>query len=252
MSQVKSKILGLFLFLIIIATLIFIALIPENNAETKINSVNILNNYLISKESYLNFAKLDQSHSLSEITLPIILGRLSKHPFVYKADLEEVDSGNVKIKIHEKKLIARIIINEQTFLLTDELQLLPQLPNMNLIDLPAISNMSRNQDYVVLSFLQNKEIAAARDVIHLLKNINSDIYSALSEINVNEGKELTLIFSGIHPIIRIGITDVIRKVLIIDAVWDQLKDESSSLSQSDYLDLRLSNQVYFTSAKNEK
>lgn len=251
MSQVKSKLFGLFLFLIIISALFFIALKPGKNIETKIKSITISNNNLFSASSYLSFAKLDQSQNLSELTLPNIQGRLSKHPFIYSTQLEESDSGNIKIKIHEKKLIARIIIDEQTFLLTERLQLLPQLPNMNLIDLPVISNVSRSGVNVVLRFLDEYEIAAARDIILLLKNINGEIFSALSEINVNKGKELTLIFSGIRPTIRIGKTDIVKKVLILEAVWEELKNESSQLSQSKYLDLRLSNQVYFTYTQNE-
>lgn len=251
MSQAKSKLFGLILFLIIISALFFIALKPEKNIETKIKTITISNNNLFSESSYLSFAKLDQSKNLSELTLPVIQGRLSKHPFIYSTQLEESDFGNVKIKIHEKKLIARIIIDEQTLLLTDRLQLLPQLPNMSVIDLPVISNVSWNGANLVLRFFHEHEIAAARDIILSLKNVNSEIFSALSEINANKGKELTLIFSGIHPIIRIGKTDIVKKVLILEAVWDQLKNESSPLSQSEYLDLRLSNQIYFTYTKNE-
>ena len=251
MSQVKSKLFGLFLFFIIISALFLIALKPEKNIETKIKSITILDNNLFSESSYLSFAKLDHSQNLSELTLPIIQGRLLKHPFVYSAQLEESDSGNIKIKIHEKKVIARIIIDGQTFLLTERLQLLPQLPNMNLIDLPVINNVSRNRAKLVLSFLDDYDITTARDIILLLKNINGEIFSALSEINVNEGKELTLMFSGLRPIIRIGKTDIVKKVLIIESVWDQLKNESNPLSQSDYLDIRLPHQIYFTYTKNE-
>lgn len=252
MSQRRSKIFGLVMFFAIMSTLLFIALKPEKKSIMMIKSISILNNHLLPENSYLRFAKLIDAKDFSEITFPIIESRLLKHPFVTDAEVEYAEMGDLRIKVEEKELIAVLISNGQVLWLTKQLQVLPQIPDINVLDLPIINYAKLGKRIEVLRYLQTEEIVAAREIIHLLKNYNKEILSALSEINLNDLDQITLTFSGIRPKIKFGSEDIIKKIIILENLWPLLKDESSEIGASDYVDLRLTNQIYIANLKNEK
>lgn len=253
MSQRRSKILGLIIFLIILSALSFVALMPAKKQEGKrIKSVNLFGNHLLPQVSYLSFAKLDEVRNSAEISLPILKARLEKHPFVSSAEVELSEFNNAKVNIHEKNPVAILIINDQTFLLSDELQLLPMFSNTKFVDLPIINNPKYIKQYQVLEYLQQAEIIEAYNILYAIKNLNEEMFKNLSEINLNGGDDITLIFSGIHPIIKFGRNEIPRKVLSLNSIWIKLKDKTNELSQSEYVDLRLTNQIYFGKAQELK
>ena len=155
MSQTKSKIIGLLIFLIIISTLFFVALMPvKQNVGKHVKSINLSGNHLLPQGSYLSFAKLNDTQNSVEITLPILKDRLEKHPFVSSAEVEISEYNNTKVYVFEKNLAAIVICDNQTFLLSDELQLLPLFSNTKFVDLPIINNPKYGKQYKVLDFLQ--------------------------------------------------------------------------------------------------
>jgi cell division septal protein FtsQ len=253
MSQRRSKILGLIIFLLILSTLSFVALMPAKKQEGKqIKSINLYGNHLLPQDSYLSFAMLNEARNSSEITLMILKARLEKHPFVNSAEVELSEFNNAKVNIHEKNPVAILIANDQTFLLSDELQLLPLFSNIKLIDLPIINNPKYVNQYRVLKYVQHTEIIEAYNILSAIKNLNEEMFKNLSEINLNSVDDITLTFSGIRPLIKFGRNEIPKKVLSLNSIWVEIKDESNELSQSDYVDLRFTNQIYFGKAEELK
>ena len=207
---------------------------------------------MLPQVSYLSFAKLNEGRNLSQITLPILKSRLEKHPFVSSAEIELSKFNDAKIYLNEKNPDAILIINNQTFLLSDELQLLPLYSNTKFIDLPIINNPKNAIQFRILEYLQYADIIEAHSILCGIKNLNKEMFKHLSEINLNNGDDITLTFSGIRPIIKFGRNEVEKKLLNLNAVWVEIKDEANELSQSDYVDLRLTNQIYFGKAEQLK
>jgi cell division septal protein FtsQ len=250
MSQTSSKIFGLIIFLIIITTLFLIALIPMKNQDRiQIKSIDLSGNNLLPQSSYLNFAKLNNVQISTGVTLPIIQARLEKHPFVASADVEVSKSNYAKVHLSEKNLIAVLIINSQPFFLSDELQLLPHFQNSKYVELPVINNPKYEKQYKVLDYLSSEEIIEARKIFRAIQFTNEEMFKNLSEINLNHGDDITLTFSGIHPIIKIGQNEIPKKVLSLGSIWDDLKDTENELSRNDYVDLRSVSQIYLGKAE---
>jgi cell division septal protein FtsQ len=250
MSQTSSKIFGLIIFLIIIIALFLIALIPlKNQDKSQIKSIDLSGNNLLPQSSYLNFAKLNNVQISAEVTLPIIQARLEKHPFVASADVEVSKSNYAKVHLSEKNLIAVLIINNQPFFLSDELQLLPLFQNSKYVELPVINNSKYGKQYKVLDYLSSEEIIEAHKIFRAIHFTNEEMFKNLSEINLNHGDDITLTFSGIHPIIKIGQNEIPKKVLSLGSIWDDLKDTENELSRSDYVDLRSVSQIYLGKAE---
>jgi cell division septal protein FtsQ len=253
MSQRRSKILGLIIFLIILSTLSFVALMPAKKQDGKqIKSINLFGNYLLPQDSYLKFAMLNEARNSTEITLTILKARLEKHPFVNSVEVVLSEFNNAKVNIYEKNPVAILIANDQTFLLSDELQLLPLFSNTKLIDLPIINNPKYVNQYRVLEYVQHAEIIEAYNILYAIKNLNEEMFKNLSEINLNSVDDITLTFSGIRPLIKFGRNEIPKKVLSLNSIWFEIKDESNELSQSDYVDLRFTNQIYFGKAEELK
>ena len=250
MNQTISKIIGLLIFLIILSTLFIVALMPaKQKIGTRVKSINLSGNHLLPQGSYLSFAKLSDTQNSVEITLQILKDRLEKHPFVSSAEVEVSKFNNAKVQLFEKNLMAVLIVDDQPFLLSDELQLLPLFQNTKSIDLPIINNPKYAKQYKVLDFLRSEEIIEANRILYAIKFTNEEMVKNLSEINLNQGEDITLTFSGIHPIIKIGRNDIPKKILSLNSIWIDLKDAENDLSQSDYVDLRLANQIYIGKAE---
>lgn len=66
----------------------------------------------------------------------------------------------------------------------------------------------------------------------------------LSEINLNNGNDISLTFSGIHPLIKFGRNSIPKKILTLNSIWNEIKNNDNELSRSEYVDLRFKNQIY--------
>ncbi|NWF90532.1 MAG: hypothetical protein HXY50_13855 [Ignavibacteriaceae bacterium] len=249
MSQLKSKIIGLILFITIISVLFIIALKPVTKQSSDgVKSLTLSGNQLLSQSSYLNFAKLNQEQNFRSITLELVKDRLDKHPFIVSTEVEQSNQGSVKVEMLEKELIAFLILRDESYLLSNELQMLPILTNTKISDLPIINNPKNASDYKVLSYLESEEILEAYSILKAIKYLNPNMLSRLSEINLNHGNDITLTFSGIKPLIKFGKNEVAKKILVLNSLWKELENKDSDLGQSEYVDLRFTNQIYFAKA----
>lgn len=235
------------------SALFFVALMPVRQQPGKyVKSINILGNHLLPQGSYLSFAKLNDTQNSIEITLPILKDRLEKHPFVSSAEVEISEFNTTKVFVHEKNLEAIVICDDKSFLLSDELQLLPFFSSTKFIDLPIINNPKHSRKYKALEYLQSEEIIEAYNILYAIKSSNEEMFKNLSEINLNKGDDITLTFSGVRPIVKFGRNNISPKVLSLNSIWDELKNADNDLSQSDYVDLRFTNQIYLGKAEEKE
>ena len=249
MNQSKSKIFGLMIFVIVISVLFFVALMPAKKQVSKsIKSLTLLGNHLLSQSSYLTFAKICNTQNSAEISLPILKDRLEKHPFIASTEVEISRYGNAKVQMYEKELIAILIIDNESFLLSNELQLLPVFNNTKFVDLPIINNPKYGRTYKVLDYLNSEEIIEANNILSVIKNSNEEMLKKLSEINLNNGNDITLTFSGIRPLIKFGRNSIPKKILTLNSIWNEIKNIDNELSRSEYVDLRFTNQIYLGKA----
>ena len=245
MSQSSSKIVGLMIFIIVVSVLFFVALMPaKKHGSARIKSLAISGNHLLSENSYLNFAKLSNVQNSVEISLPVVKDRLEKHPFIASTEVEISKYGSAIVQMYEKELIAILIIDDESFLLSAELQLLPVFYNTKFVDLPIINNPKYGRKYRVLNYLNSEEIIEAYNIVSVIKNLNEEMLKKLSEINLNNGNDISLTFSGIHPLIKFGRNSIPKKILTLNSIWNEIKNNDNELSRSEYVDLRFKNQIY--------
>lgn len=243
MRQTYSKMLGFLLFVLILVVVFAVALKQsEKLNESFITSASLSGNWLFPSDSYLNFAKFDSTHN-KNITPVILRDRLVKHPFIAATEVEVLQKKKAKIYIQEKKPIALIKCSNQTFIFTDELQLLPVLPKMYSMNLPVISNAECN-NLQVMDFVNSQELVEAYEIIASFKLIDEDMSKALLEVNLNNGKGITLHLSDVSPTIKIGKKSIALKILSLSKIWHELKSPEGFYADCAYVDLTYINQIY--------
>lgn len=249
MNEKISKILGTFLFLVLISGLLYLIFFRiKNTGKQEINMIEVTGNRLLSGSSYLKFTKLNDYSLFKDISLSVIKSRFERHPYIEKADVEYLSGHIARVVVTEKKIEAVLIYKEEPNFLTDEYELLPVLQNTKLTDLPVIINPEMDQPFKLYSKIKNADIDQAFKIIVAAKLASKKIARRLSEINLRGGGEIVLSFSGIKPLVLFGRGETAEKMVYLDAVLDGFTDGNSLAENSDYIDLRFPNEIYIGSA----
>lgn len=244
MHEKRGKILGTILFILLISCILYLTFFPAkeiNKGELKM--IEISGNNLLSDNDYLTFTKLSELSYNREVTLPVIKDRFEKHPYISKADIES-NGNQARIVISEKRIVALLLSGTDPYFISDDFQVLPMFSNTHYDDLPVISNVRNSERIQPLSVVENEDIKAAFRIIEAAKKANMNLFRRLSEINLRNGGDIILTFSGIRPPFIFGRSEEARKMIYLQILWDGILDGNSLIEESDYIDLRFANEVY--------
>jgi cell division septal protein FtsQ len=244
MNEKRSKILGTAIFLLLISLIIFLVFSPIKKIDSKIKSIELSGNNLLSEADYLAFAKLDDLNVNQNISLSIVKDRLEKHPYIERADVEFRRANEVNVILKEKTIAAMLLSRSEQFFLSDKFQVLCLCPNTKFVDYPIISNLAEENEIKMLSFLKSKDAVEAFKIIDALKNSDERILNRLSEINMQKGGDIILTFSGIKSEVRYGRGDAAKKMVFIETLFNSGIENQEVLMSYDYIDLRFSSGLY--------
>ncbi len=249
MHEKRSKILGTFLFLVLISGLIYLIFFRVKNSNgQKIRSIEITGNRLLAKGDYLKFTGLNDREKYKEISLPAIKRRFERHPYVDRADVELLSGNIARVAITERNIEAVLIYKGEPNFLTGSFELLPVLQNTKFMDLPVISNAKIDKPLKLFSKMENGDIEQAFKIIEAAKLANTSIAKRLSEINLRNGGEIVLSFSGVTPPVLFGKGETAKKIVYLDAVWNGILGENNFAVNSSYIDLRFANEILIGAA----
>ena len=251
MSEKFGKILGTLLFVLLISGLFYLIFFHDkktNNGE--IRMIEVEGNHLLPANDYLSSIKLDDSSNYNSLTLPEIKERFLKHPYIKRAELEYEGNHKVKVYLTEKKIEATLLTGGEPQLISDDFQVLPILRNIKILDLPVISNPGLNKKPLPFSFIKTDEILEAFKIIEAAKLTNKDIFKRLSEINLRNGGDIVLTFSGIKPPVLFGKGEAAKKIVYLDVMWKNIVEGDDIAENSDYIDLRFSGEIFVGTSEN--
>lgn len=239
---------------ILLALLIsLVGLLAFSLESSNLNSINNIEiegaNYLTNKE-YLKIANLTNFKNDPNINISVIQDRLEKHPYIKNADVWQAERGVIKIRLYEKKLEALLLTNTKQFLITDNAEIIPFYVSTKNIDLPVIVNL-KNADKIKAfkNAGKNQNLKKALNVISASELYDEELYSRISEINFNEGTEITLTISDLEFPIYLGENSEIEKTIYLSKILKHIRQNRLS-EYVDYLDLRFTDLVYLGFDKN--
>lgn len=240
----KQKILNLIFLLMLTGLISYLSLTIKVN-NYKIEFISLEGNFHLSKEQYLLFANLLDKSNYKNLSLQIIKDRIEKHPYIDRADVRYDGNNKVSIKIYEKKFESILLNNQNQYILTEELEVLPFLPKTKNVDYPIISNVYLNDSVKVLTSLKNNyDVLTASKILSGIKFLNLELFDGLSAIDMNYGGDVILYFSNFDFPIIVGRGNEIKKVVYLSNLWNYLKGKEIN-NYMNYIDLRYAGHIYF-------
>lgn len=245
MSKGERKIVGFLIFISLFVSLVYLIIFSYNKREREeIKMITITGNNLLPEKSYLEFTQLNEQISYNELTLYAIKNRFEKHPYVIRAEVKSDGRGNVDVNLKEKIIYAVIVGSSDPYFITEDFQIIPIFPNTKFSDLPVISNIKFKEKITAMSFVKDEDIIQAFRIIDAAKTTDMEIARKLAEINLRNGGDIILTFSGINAPVIFGKGKEAKKMIYLNILWEKITNHNSYFENPEYLDLRFSNEVY--------
>ncbi len=240
----KIKFFGTGFFIILLVGLGYLVYRSnESKATEVIEKVHVKGNSLLAENDYLNFAKLDDKSLLKGLTLSVIKNRFEKHPYVSRADIKFVNEKEVKVFLTEKNIYGVIIKNPNPVFIAENFEVLPIISNTKINEVPVLSNVSENYKLKPLFKFKTEDILEAFKIIDATRFTNPKMLKNLAEINLRNGGDVLLMFSGLNFLVIFGRGNESEKTVYLEAVLSNY-DGNTLLKESNYLDLRFNNEIY--------
>lgn len=237
------------LALVIIGVVGLMAHLLIEKPGERIEEVQLGNNIYLSAREYLEQSGLQTRKSFEEKSPYELKAILENHPYIDQADVILTQKNILKVKLHEKKIIALLGDKEKYGLLTVTGEVLPVKENLQYTDFPVISG---------IRFVKKakKTFAVSDSTARLVRSIVlhpsvKETNIVLSEVIFRKENEVLLMFSGISGYIRTQ-QHLLPDVLAAAASLQKNKDFTALLSNSNYIDMRFGTKVYITTHKREE
>ncbi len=239
----KKKILSITFLSVLTCTLVFIIFFSnKNDGNIKITRLEIVGSKLLSASTYYKYSNFEELITKQNITLPMIREIFFRHPYVKDVYVEQVSNNKVVAHIIEKNVEAIILKDGNSYFLTDDFKLIGILDNTIQADFPLITNSSLME----IDFLHSvpcTDIKDAMTIIETAKLINQEFYNNLSEINLRNGGEILLYFSGFNPVIILGKKQLAKKLFELKNIVSDIQIKQI-LENAGYVDLRYDNNIF--------
>ncbi|RKY93778.1 MAG: hypothetical protein DRQ01_03945 [Ignavibacteriae bacterium] len=245
MKDTISKIFGLVMFLFLVGGILYLNLFGGQADEKDIYElIEVNSNSLLPTKDYLLFTELNDSTKLDDLTLPDVKARFEEHPYIIKADVKFDGINKIIVNIKEKELKAVLLSEDHPGLITEDYKLVPLLKNTSFSELPVISHLKTNSDETGSDNPENKELVQAYKIIDAIKIVDENIYKNLDEINLRNGRDIILTFSGLDCSVIFGRGNEAKKIAYLHALWKKMNDENNLFKESEYIDLRYRDKIF--------
>lgn len=247
MSERRSKFFGMVVFLVLIFGFSYLMITGSKaNHKEVYNQIEVIDNTLLPAKEYLRYAGLSDSTKYEELTLLEVKTKIEKHPYLRKAEVEFDGVNKILVEVQEKEIKAALLQKNELKLITRDLETLPLFPPADIKFLPVISNMTMDKK----GEIKSKDMEFAFRVIDAISMCDTNIEKNLAEINLRNGGDVILTFTGLRFPVLFGRNDEVRKVLILKNLWQQI-NISIVNEETEYIDLRYKNKVFIGKRKQE-
>ena len=208
----------------------------DGTIKVKFSDTNILN-----VETYESLI----SHILEDNTIDNKISKITEsienHAYVKAARVSKHYPSEIWVEIMEREPIA--IVNIDPMVLLDEDGfVLPDLGNLNNLDLPIMSNFNTDKElYPSGDKAISVKVIECILILSKLKNQYEGLYNNLSEIKISTGNEIELILADQPTQIFLGAKNINYRISVLKEFEKEL--EPKTISGFSYIDIRYDNQV---------
>lgn len=207
----------------------------------RVKHVIVEGNHILSSDEVVRLMKLPPGVSMFDVDLTILQKNILANSFVKEAVIKRDSPSMLRVILEERKPSA-IIVAENLYCIDNDCILLPYLVSSETYDLPVISGIDSFAVLRIGQQVRNHDVREALEILKAAKAINMELFHIISEVRLRKGGDIIL-YSFEHgtPII-FGKGDVAKKMVKLDAFWQQLlrKNDSDNIQ---YIDIRFDDQV---------
>ena len=197
--------------------------------------------HLLPPTDIYDLAQVPMKSSLFGINLVDIYGRVTAQPFVKTAVVYRQLPDAVHIHVTEREPIASLNTG-QLYYIDGEGVLLPYRRTAVKLDLPVITGIGGIDHVRVGEVVVSNEIFQAIEILKIAREVDTSIYHLISEVNMNNGGDITLFSVEGGVPITLGRGDVGKKLVTLHSFLGSiLKSEDATKLRS--IDLRFDEQV---------
>jgi cell division protein FtsQ len=212
----------------------------STNVKIDYKQIELTGNELLPAGEYLRFARLSDSKKYNGLTLLEVKTRLEKHPYLRKAEVEFDGINTILVEVKEKEIKAVLLQKNALKMVTDDKEILPLFPPTNIKELPLISNVKLNgkQSY------NDANLDFAFRIIDAISLSDTNVRKNLAEINLRNGKDVILTFTGLNCPVLFGKCGEVKKALMLKELWLKKMSDEDYSSEIEYIDLRYTNKIF--------
>jgi cell division protein FtsQ len=167
--------------------------------------------------------------------------RVLTQPFIKSVRFHRQFPDVLRIRVTERTPIASLNNGQMRFIDAQGV-LLPFVSSMVKLDVPMISGVDGIQKAVPGEPLSSAEVKTAIELLQTAQTIDSSMFHFISEINMNNGKDIILYSTDLGVPITLGRGEIPKKLLMLQSFWNGfVKTASPEKLQS--IDLRYEDQV---------
>jgi len=167
--------------------------------------------------------------------------RILQQPFVKSVCVNRIFPDAIHVQISERDPIAIINTGQLRYIDQDGF-LLPQIETAVKLDLPIISRIVGLENAQVGEIISNTELTEAIGLLQTAQKIDTAIYHSISEVNMNNGKDIILYSTEVGVPILVGREDYGKKLILFQTFWSNFV-KSQNAEKLQYIDLRFKEQV---------
>jgi cell division septal protein FtsQ len=240
-----SKIFSLLFFFTLTGGIFYLIITGTDSRPKDVyRSIEIVGCNFLSAKDYLRYAELNDTSSYSDLTLAEVKARLQKHPYIAKVEVKFDGVDKIISEVKEKSIKA-VLLNRNRFkLITEEYEVLPLYSNASIAGLPVISNVRK----LSKDSFNEEELQSAFKIIDALKLVDESneslMYQNLAEINLRNGGDALLTFTGFSFPVVFGKGNEARKILSLSKIWNNVLNGKESFNNIGYIDLRYRNKIF--------
>lgn len=237
-----SKIYGLLLFAVLIIGLVYLVVNSmQAQQNSSYESIVVHKTRYLPQADYIQFANLVDPSQLHGLTLADVKGKFEKHPYVKNVEVEFDGVSAINVSLEEKLLKAVLLNDNKLNVVCENYTVLPLLGNSIVTDLPVISNpgVKKENDEIFI-----EDIAEAFKIIDVLRISDENFYNELAEINLNNGGDVLITFTGMQTPVIFGRGDGAMKINGFIALMNKMNNDKYLINGSSYIDLRYKNRIF--------
>jgi len=196
---------------------------------------------ILSAQQLFTLSDVPLKSLMNQVDIYDVRGRILQQPFVKNARVTRQYPDAVRIQLVERQPIASVN-NGQLRYIDAEAVLLPYIETSVKLDLPIINGVDSIQGAKPGETISNAELSEAIGLLQTALALDSTLFHFISEVNMNNGKDIILYSSDVPVPVIVGRGDYGKKLLMLETFWKNYV-KTQSAQKIRYIDLRFNDQV---------